>query len=214
MATRYLRVDLERIRSIYNDARTEYTRLHDELDKLKTALAESQGDFKLTVRGKDAARVKYNNEITRIRTELNSLISKTSQKFAEVREDIDKFYMFRATPDKLDTNALELLKSGILTDMELSGMAEKYADNATMRRMIGKYAQERADKDKSNVPMRKLAQALNHQELPHLEAVDTLIFWSEKGLRDDRLLSDGIAKRYDEQADRIITLYGDISVSL
>ena len=52
MATRYLRVDLERIRSIYNDARTEYTRLHDELDKLKTALAESQGDFKLTVRAR------------------------------------------------------------------------------------------------------------------------------------------------------------------
>ena len=92
MATRYLRTDLERIRSIYDNARTEYTRLQDELTKLKTKLMESQNDFKLTVQGKDAARVKYNNEITRIRTELDSLISKTSQSFSETREDVDKFF--------------------------------------------------------------------------------------------------------------------------
>jgi hypothetical protein len=147
---------------------------------------------------------------------LDSLISKTSQSFSEAREDVDKFFgdMYRATPEKLDTNALELLKSGILTDPELSEMAEKYADNATMRRMIGKYAQERADKDRENVSMRQLAVVLNHPELPHLEAADTLIMWCEKGLREDRVLSDGIARAFDEQADSIIAQYGDISVSL
>ena len=216
MAIRYLRTDLERIRSIYNDARTEYTRLQDELTRLKNKLMESQKDFELTVQGKDAARMKYNGEIAAVRSELDSLISKTSQSFSEVREDVDKFFggMFRATPEKLDTSALELLKSGILTDAELSEMAEKYADNATMRRMIGKYAQERADKDRENVAMRQLALVLNRPELPHLEAADTLIMWCEKGLREDRVLSDGIARAFDEQADSIIAQYGDISVSL
>lgn len=216
MAIRYLRTDLERIRGIYDNARTEYTQLQDELTRLKNKLMESQKDFKLTVQGKDAARTKYNGEIAVIRSELDSLISKTSQSFSEVREDVDKFFgdMYRATPEKLDTNALELLKSGILTDPELSEMAEKYSDNATMRRMIGKYAQERADKDRENVSMRQLALVLNRQELPHLEAADTLIMWCEKGLREDRALSDGIARAFDEQADRIIAQYGDISVSL
>ena len=216
MAIRYLRTDLERIRSIYDNARTEYTQLQDELTRLKNKLMESQKDFKLSVQGKDAARMKYNGEIAAVRSELNSLISKTSQSFSEAREDVDKFFgeMYRATPEKLDTNALELLKSGILTDPELSEMAEKYADNATMRRMIGKYAQERADKDRENVSMRQLALVLNRPELPHLEAADTLIMWCEKGLREDRALSDGIARAFDEQADSIIAQYGDISVSL
>ena len=93
-------------------------------------------------------------------------------------------------------------------------MGEKYADNATMRRMIGKYAQERADKDKENVSMRQLALVLNRRELSHLKAADTLIMWCEKGLREDRALSDGIARAFDEQADCIIAQYGDISVSL
>ncbi len=216
MATRYLKTDLERIRSIYNDARIKYTDLQDKLDELKKKLTDSKRDVHLTVQGKEAARVKYSEEINKARAELDALIRKTSQSFSEARSDVDRFFgdLYRATPDKLDTNALELLKSDILTDTELSSMAERYADNATMRRMIGKYAQERSDKDKSNVSMRHLAQALNRKELPHLEAADSLIFWSEKGLRDDRALSDGIARKYDEQADRIIAEYGNISVNL
>ena len=39
--------------------------------------------------------------------------------------------------------------------------------------------------------------------IPYNEHLDTLIMWSQKAMRDDRGLSDGIARVYDEQADKI-----------
>lgn len=158
----------------------KYTELQDRIDELNQKLTDSRSDIKLSAQGKDAARVKYGDEIRTTRAELEELIRRTSQSFSEVRKDVDRFFgdLYRVSPDKLDTNALELLRSDILSDTELIDMAEKYADNTTMRRLIGKYAQERADKDRFNENMRRLAQSLNHHELLHLEAADTLIYWN------------------------------------
>ena len=48
-------------------------------------------------------------------------------------------------PDAIDTNALELLKSGILTADDIFSMVNKYDSNLTMLRLISKTAKELAD---------------------------------------------------------------------
>ena len=49
-----------------------------------------------------------------------------------------------ASPDAVDTNALELLKSGIMTASDYISMVERFNDNATMTRMISKFARDAA----------------------------------------------------------------------
>ena len=62
----------------------------------------------------------------------------------ELAAAIDDAYS--AAPAQLDSNTLELLKSGILTGSEYTKLLEqaKAASNATMVRMIGKYAGDAA----------------------------------------------------------------------
>lgn len=47
-----------------------------------------------------------------------------------------------AMPDAIDQNGLELLKSGILTPEDMEAFVERYNDNPTMLRLVGKYARE------------------------------------------------------------------------
>lgn len=44
-------------------------------------------------------------------------------------------------PSEVDANALELLKSGIMTAADCESMMEQFKDNRTMKRLIAEYAQ-------------------------------------------------------------------------
>lgn len=65
-----------------------------------------------------------------------------------------------ANPEAIDTNALELLKSGVLTVNDYYSFAERYESNATMLRVISKYAldaSENSDDTKDAVALRILS---------------------------------------------------------
>lgn len=59
-----------------------------------------------------------------------------------------------ASPDDIDNNALELLKSGIMSAEEMANMAARYDSNPTMLRLIGKYAKEAEKAANSHVEKR------------------------------------------------------------
>ena len=62
-----------------------------------------------------------------------------------------------ANPDAIDNNALELLKTGILSPSDYSAFMERFDGNATMLKLIGHYAAEAAKTTDS----RREAAALN-----------------------------------------------------
>ena len=62
-----------------------------------------------------------------------------------------------ANPDAIDNNALELLKTGILSPSDYSAFMERFDGNATMLKLVGHYAAEAAKTTDS----RKLAATLN-----------------------------------------------------
>ena len=75
----------------------------------------------------------------------------------ELEKDVQKNSL--ANPDAIDANALELLKSGALTVEDYYSFAERYESNATMLRVISKYAldaSENADDTKDAVALRLL----------------------------------------------------------
>lgn len=65
----------------------------------------------------------------------------------------------RANPDEVDNNAVDLMKSGILNANDYYGLADKYADNGTMLRLIGTYAKE-ASAEATNRAEREALNAL------------------------------------------------------
>jgi len=76
----------------------------------------------------------------------------------ELEKDVQKDGL--ANPDAIDANALELLKSGALTVEDYYSFAERYESNATMLRVISKYAldaSENADDTKDAVALRILS---------------------------------------------------------
>lgn len=76
----------------------------------------------------------------------------------ELEKDVQKDSL--ANPDAIDANALELLKSGALTVEDYYSFAERYESNATMLRVISKYAldaSENADDTKNAVALRILS---------------------------------------------------------
>lgn len=86
-----------------------------------------------------------------------------------------------ATPDGIDQNGLELLKSGILTADDMESLVSKYDGNPTMLRLAGKYAKEMADtmKDPSDAPARArlygICAAVKDGEGRAMRAFDTLV---------------------------------------
>ena len=217
MTKLFLSAYLEEIRKAYTEARAEYTRLYDALDEATHKYQEAKRSGNYSKQGMEKAQQEYNSKSAYLRASIEKVIQDAQASFADTRKRADTVFgdLFSVTPEKLDMAALELLKSGVLTDAELTEFANRYEDNRTMTRLIGKYAKERADADPANKEMRRLAAfARAADTIPHLEAVDSLTVWAEKGLRMERSLADGVAKRFDENADRIIEEYGNISVEV
>lgn len=75
---------------------------------------------------------------------------------ATIRVDLEKAVRANsaANPDAVDANALELMKSGILTDDDYFSLAEKYDSNPTMLRLIAKWAKGTADDKGADSKMR------------------------------------------------------------
>lgn len=65
---------------------------------------------------------------------------------AQIKKELEEAVMADGTanPDAVDTNALELLKSGIMTASDYSSMVERFSNNCTMTRLISRYARDAA----------------------------------------------------------------------
>ena len=96
--------------------------------------AKAQAEYLEAEQQKRAVRDKmgydYRNQVLKLREELQR----------EIEAD------YRVKPEQIDTNALELLKSGIMSADEYAAMLQNAAanNNYTMARLVGKYADDAA----------------------------------------------------------------------
>lgn len=209
----YLRTFLNEIRAAYNESRVKYTEIQDQLAEKEKRFRESQSSRDLTFEGKERKKAVWYEERDQLQGQLRDLIADSQRKFSEVRGRAELVYRdkFGIVPENVDPNAMSLLSLGIVSDRELIEMADRYRNNHTMLRVIAKYADDRAQKDRSNMELRELATRINYAGNPHLDAMDALIFTAEQGLREDRIASDGVATvMFDRTADDLIAQYGDI----
>lgn len=195
---------LTKIRDTYNKAREGYTLLNDKLDRLEAMRKRDieRGWSNAQFQREDTETYQKNKE--EIKKQLSELINNTNAEYEKIKAECEAVFgeYDRATGKKVDLATVELLKSGILRPDEIKALINDFDGNSAMLRIIGNYAYNRGEEEKDN-ELFAIGTQYKDYHIPYNEHIDTLIMWSQKAMREDRGLSDGIARVYDEQADKI-----------
>lgn len=115
-------------------------------------------------------------------------LTEKAREFSTIRKELSEAVgaEYAASPESIDSNALELLKSGIFDSTDMTRMYNKYvADgNYTMARLVSKYAGDAAEQrmndgyhgnDKECQTLRYLSTLGNqHKGSSHVESFDAL----------------------------------------
>lgn len=142
-----------------------------------------------------------------LRTGLQNLESDYKAKVAKVRENMLERLgeIFDATPDKLDSNTMALLNTGICTADELGKLAEANAKNPVMLRIIQQSMEALAEKNAksdSAMAMRIRGMALRVGEQARskdsfLEAFDTMADFGARVTRREFHVAEAFNKRWE-----------------
>lgn len=164
---------MRRIEKIYKDAAPKYLEAAQKEKENREAIEGIRASSNLTYEGKQKQIAALTEQGNAIRAEMAAYSAQAREQALEVRQEVERrFYgHFHATPQDIDMPALELLKSGILTDTELKNLANSYSNNATMRRLIGRTMEQRDSRELQQ--MGRLLRA-NATE-PHLQCVDSIM---------------------------------------
>ena len=195
---------INKIEALYGKAREDFNKATTELAQLEESHKKKVGSGELNAKGLQRENERYTSK----RKELLQTIADARDTFskgaAEVRDSVDVLFRntYRTNPESMDLKAVEMIKSGMLTERELLEMAAAYKEsgNLAMYRFCG----TRLDRNDTDPTIRAVAQDAHRAlEREDLQTVDTFTDICLKGLRDDISLANGIDRRHEE-------FYGDI----
>ena len=142
----------KRLDTAFKTAREEYMEAWNQLQAAQKANTDAQAWRAETYRGEnDLRRQRAKAELLEAEHTFKATESRVWAEFDRqkeaIRRDLESDVRASSTvdPDAIDANALELLKSGILTADDIFSMVNKYDSNLTMLRLISKTAKELAD---------------------------------------------------------------------
>lgn len=142
----------QRLDTAFKTAREEYMEAWNQLQAAQKANTDAQAWRAETYRGEnDLRRQRAKAELLEAEHTFKATESRVWAEFDRqkeaIRRDLESDVRASSTvdPDAIDANALELLKSGILTADDVFSLVNKYDANVTMLRLISKHAKELAD---------------------------------------------------------------------
>lgn len=143
----------------FRAARDEYTAVYNELTKAK----ENASAAGLDAVKQQIATLQLQEAENKMRTETARIWAAFDAKAAELRSALEKEVQTSnlADPSAIDSNAVELMKTGVLTVDDYFGFADRFSENPTMLKLVGYYAKEAADgtdERKDRVALTVLAQ--------------------------------------------------------
>lgn len=156
-----------RLDTAFKTARDEYAEAYSSLEQARQAdtdakawrLNDNEEDKRLRIA---TAALELNKANAAFKIAEARIWPEFDAKCKELRKELEKDVQKNslANPDAIDANALELLKSGALTVEDYYSFAERYESNATMLRVISKYAldaSENADDTEDAAALRILS---------------------------------------------------------
>ena len=181
----------------FRTARSEYAAVYDELTKAK----ESASAAGLDAVKKQIATLQLQEAEKKMRQETARIWAEFDAKAAELRRALEKEVQTShlADPSAIDSNAVELMKTGVLTVDDYFGFADRYDGNPTMLKLIGYYAKEAADSTddrKDRVALTVLAQDCAKGTGKTLKAWDSMMtaanYCSGRGGSGNRRTTPGL----------------------
>ena len=192
----------------FRTARSEYAAVYDELTKAK----ENASAAGLDAVKKQIATLQLQEAENKMRTETERIWAAFDAKAAELRSALEKEVQISnlADPSAIDSNAVELMKTGILTVDDYFGFADRYDGNPTMLKLIGHYAKEAADSAddrKDKVALTVLAQDCAKGTGKTLKAWDSMMtaanYCSGRGGSGNRRTTPGVVVSMGEWWDQL-----------
>ena len=127
----------------FKAARGEYAAAYNAVEQTRKAMQDAGPDAlkrQIATLQLQESEKKMRQEAARIWTEFDA-------KAADLRRALEKEMQTGslADPSAIDSNAVELMKTGVLTVDDYFGFADRYDGNPTMLKLIGHYAKEAAD---------------------------------------------------------------------
>lgn len=181
----------------FRAARGEYTAAYNELAKAK----ENASAAGLDAVKQQIATLQLQEAENKMRTEAVRIWAEFDAKAADLRRALEKEVQTSnlADPSAIDSNAVELMKTGVLTVDDYFGFADRYDGNPTMLKLIGYYAKEAAnsaDDRKDKVALTVLAQDCAKGTGKTLKAWDSLMtaanYCSGRGGSGNRRTTPGV----------------------
>ena len=163
----------------FKEARDSFYNSQHELDlAIISKQRGERGNESEAVKLEDIARVRRATED--LRTNYTKVWEDFDRKCAELRKDLEQKLSahYCAKPEDVDTNALELLKSGSMSVDDFHHFEKKYANNHTMLKLLSGYAKQHAEgmEDKvGRIRLGELAKRCSNSGTAELNAFDNLV---------------------------------------
>ena len=192
----------------FKAARGEYAAAYNAVEQARKAMQDAGQD----ALKRQIATLQLQEAENKMRTETARIWAAFDAKAAELRSALEKEVRASnlADPSAVDSNAVELMKTGVLTVDDYFGFADRYDGNPTMLKLIGYYAKEAADSTddrKDRVALTVLAQDCAKGTGKTLKAWDDLMttvnYCSGRGGNGSRRQTPGVVAHMGEWWDQL-----------
>ena len=181
----------------FKEAREKYTAAYNAVEQARKTLQDAGTD----AMKKQIATLQLQDAETNLRKEAVRIWAEFDANATDLRRALEKEVQTSnlANPSAIDNNALELMKTGVLSVDDYFGFADRYDGNPTMLKLIGHYAKEAADSTddrKDRVALTVLAQDCAKGTGKTLKAWDSMMtaanYCSGRGGNGQRRDSPGV----------------------
>ena len=194
----------------FKEAREKYTAAYNTVEQARKAMQDAGTD---TLR-KQIATLQLQEAESSLRKEAVRIWAEFDTKAADLRRALEKEVQASnlADPSAIDSNAVELLKTGVLDVDDYFSFADRYDKNPTMLKLIGHYAKEaadNADSTKDRVALICLAQDCARGTGTTLRAWDEMMtvanYCSGRGGSGNRRNNPGVTLSMGEWWEQLAT---------
>ena len=149
----------QRLDIAFKAARDEYAAAYNAVEQARKAMQDAGQD----ALKRQIATLQLQEAENKMRTETARIWTAFDAKAADFRRALEKEVQTSnlADPSAIDSNAVELMKTGVLTVDDYFSFADRYSENSTMLKLIGHFAREAAgsaDDRKDKAALTVLAQ--------------------------------------------------------
>lgn len=183
------------VEDVYRDVRGRYESYCADIDEVTEKLRELNGERKnFSQIGYDERKQALDLEKEAVMAQLEALPHEFAERCAAVRSNCRKVFKtkYGISPAAVDSKAIAVISSGALSLDEMKDLADSFANNRTMLRLLAHEAVAQGERNgDEDVRLYGVALDSSTRTTPHLDIFDGFVTLAAKGIRVHELESSG-----------------------